>query len=118
MSHRAISTADRALASIQLEVDATDLLECLHQPGPDFSFPKRLYGKKTVVQRSFQHVWSLKWPFLHNNEAEDTVFCFTCRKMFKEKKNKTSTKSDPAFVSSSLYFQASRLSSLLQFTFF
>ena len=36
------------------------------------------------------------------NEADDTVFCFTCRKMFKEKKNKTSTKADPAFVSSSL----------------
>ena len=29
------------------------------------------------------------------NEADDTVFCFTCRKMFKEKKNKTSTKSRP-----------------------
>ena len=33
------------------------------------------------------------------NEADDTVFCFTCRKMFKEKKNKTSTKADPTFVS-------------------
>ena len=38
--------------------------------------------------------------------------------MFKEKKNKTSTKADPAFVSSSLYFLTSRLSSLLQFTSF
>ena len=28
------------------------------------------------------------------NEADDTIFCFTCRKMFKEKKNKTSTKAD------------------------
>ena len=28
------------------------------------------------------------------NEADDTVFCFTCRKMFEEKKNKTSTKAD------------------------
>ena len=37
---------------------------------------------------------------------------------FKEKKNKTSTKEDPAFVSSSLYFLASRLSSLLWFTSF
>ena len=38
--------------------------------------------------------------------------------MFKEKKNKTSTKADPAFASSSLYFLASRLSNLLQFTSF
>ena len=49
------------------------------------------------------------------NEADNTVFCFTCRKVFKEKKNKTS-KADPAFVSSS--FLASRLSNLLQFTSF
>ena len=105
----------RALASSQLEVDAMDHQECLHQPGPDFSFLKHSYRKKTVVQQSFQHAWFSKWHFLHYNEAEDTVFCFTCRKMFKEKKNKTSTKADPAFVSSSLYFPASRLSSLLQF---
>ena len=52
------------------------------------------------------------------NEADDTVFCSTCRKMFKEKKNKTSTKADPAFVSSSLYFLASTLSNLLWFTSF
>ena len=43
---RAISMAGRALVS-----SAMDLLECLHQPGPDFSFPMRSYGKKTVVQR-------------------------------------------------------------------
>ena len=72
-------------------MDATDLPQCLHQPGPDFSFPKRSFGKKTVVQWSFQHAW---FSFLHYNEAEDTVFYFTCRKMSKEKKNKTSTKTD------------------------
>ena len=44
---RAISMAGRALASNQLD----GLLECLHQPGPDFSFPKHSFGKKTVVQR-------------------------------------------------------------------
>ena len=77
--------------------------------------PKRSFGKKTDVQRSFQHAW---FSFLHYNEAEDTVFCFTCRKMLKEVKNKTSTKADPTFVSSSLYFLASRLSSLLWLTSF
>ena len=45
-SRRAISTAGRALVSSQLEVDGTDLPECLHQPGSDFSFPKRSLGKK------------------------------------------------------------------------
>ena len=85
-----------------------DLLECLHQPGPDFRFPKRSFRKKTVVQQLFQHA---SFSFLHYNETEDTVFCFTW-KMFQEKKNKTSTKADPTFLSSSLYFLASRLSSL------
>ena len=42
--------AGRALASSQLEMDAIDLSECLHKPGPDFSFPKHSFGKKTVVQ--------------------------------------------------------------------
>ena len=51
------------------------------------------------------------------NEADDTVFCSTCRKMFKEKKNKTSTKADPAYLSSSLYFLAS-ITNLLWFTSF
>ena len=49
-SRRSISMAGRALASSQLEMDATDLSECLHQPGPDLSSPKHSFGKKTVVQ--------------------------------------------------------------------
>ena len=63
-SCRAISMVGRVLASSQLEVDATDLPECLHQPGPDFSYPKHSFRKKTVIQWSFQHAWFLKWPFL------------------------------------------------------
>ena len=51
VSRRAISMVGRALASSQLEMDAMDLSKCLHQPGPDFSFPKRLFGKKSVGQR-------------------------------------------------------------------
>ena len=74
-----------------------DLLECLHQPGPDFSFPKRSFGKCRSAVVPTCLVFKIAF-----NEADDTVFCFTCRKMFKEKKNKTSTKADLAFVSSSL----------------
>ena len=85
-----ISIAGLTLATSQLA--ATDFPECSHQPGLDFIFPKRSFGEKSVVQRSFQHFCFSKWPFLHYNEAEDTVFCHTCMKMFKEKKNKTSTK--------------------------
>ena len=85
-----ISIAGLALAMSQLAT--TDLPEHSHQPGPDFIFPKSTFGKKRIVQGSFQHSWFSKWPFLHYKEAEDTVFCHTCMKMFKEKKNKTYTK--------------------------
>ena len=76
-----------------------DLLECLHQPGPDFSFPKRSFGEENCHSAVVPTCLVFKMAF---NDADDTVFCFTCRKMFKEKKNKTLTKADPASVSSSL----------------
>ena len=65
------------LALASSELATTDLPERSHQPGTDFIFPKRSFGKKSV--------------FLHYNEAEDTVFSHTCMKMFKEKKKKTCT---------------------------
>ena len=88
-----ISIAGLALASSQLAT--TDLLERSHQPGLDFILPKRSFEKKSVIQGSFHNSWFSKRPFLYYNEAEDTVFCHTCMKTFKEKKNKTSTKADP-----------------------
>ena len=77
----------------------SDLPKHSHQLGPDFIFPKRSFGKKSVIPGSYRHSWFSKWPFLHYNEAEDIVTCHSCMKMLKEK-NKTSTKADPAFVSS------------------
>lgn len=85
-----------------LPVITEDVPETPHQPGPQFSFPRRSFGKKTVLNRSFQHAWFLKWPFLHYKESSDTVYCHTCLRMFKEKKAKTSTKADQAFVSFNL----------------
>ena len=63
-----------SIAGLALSVATTDLPERSHQPGPDLIFPKRMFGKKSVVQGSFQHSWFSKWPFLHYNEAEVTVF--------------------------------------------
>lgn len=45
-----------------------------HQP-LTFAFPKRSFGKKNAVLRSFQLDWFSKWPFLHYNEAKDAAFC-------------------------------------------
>ena len=93
-----ISIVGLALATSELAT--IHLPECSHQPGPDFIFPKNMFGKKSVIPGSYQHSWFSKCPFLHYNEAEDTVICHSCMKMLKEKKNTTSTKADPAFVSS------------------
>ena len=92
-----IFIAGLALATSQLAT--TDLPERSHQPGPDFIFLKCLLGKKSVIPGSYQHSLFSKWLFPHYNEAEDTVICHSCMKIFKEK-NKTSTKADLAFVSS------------------
>ena len=89
------------LALATSELATTYLPERSHQPGLDFIFS---FGKKSVIRGSYQHSWFTKWPFLHYNEAVDTVICHSCMKMFKEKKNKTSTKADPAFVSSAFNF--------------
>ena len=87
-----------ALATSELAI--TDLPERSHQPGRTSFFLKRSFGKKSVIPGFYQHSWFSKWLFLHYNEAEDMVICQSCMKMFKEKKNKSSRKADPAFVSS------------------
>ena len=70
-----------------------------HQPGAGTIFPKRSFGKKSVVFRSFQSSWFQQWPFLHYDETNDLAYCHTCVTAFKEKKMKASSKADPAFVS-------------------
>ena len=71
-----IPIAGVTLATSQLAT--TDFLERSHQPGPDYIFPKRSFGKKTDIKGSFQHSWFSKWSFLHHKKAEDTVFCQSC----------------------------------------
>ena len=69
-----------------------------HQPRT-FQFPKRDFGKKTVVKRSFQPSWFAKWPWLHYVEERDVVLCFTCAWANSEKKIQWSSNADLAFVS-------------------
>ena len=51
-----------------------------------------------IVERSFQGSWFKQWPFLHYDEAEDSVYCHTCCMAFKLRRMKT-TRADPAFIS-------------------
>ena len=95
---RAISVAGRALASGQLD-------GCYGPFRMSASTWTRLQLSEALFREENCHSVVVPTCLLFKiafNEADDTVFCFTCRKMFKEKKIKTSTKADPAFVSSSL----------------
>lgn len=43
-----------------------------------YSFPKRSFGKKDPVSRSFQSSWFKKWPWIHYDQTNNLAFCFTC----------------------------------------
>ena len=64
---------------------ASDLPTKTHHPKA-FKFPKRNFGKKTVVNRSFQSIWFEKWPWLRYVENDDTVLCITCVQASAQKK--------------------------------
>ena len=76
-------------------VTVSSISDSPHQPGPDFKFPKRPFGKTKIVHRAFQHSWFSRWKF--------------CLKMFKERKNKTASKADCAFVSINKYSRPSHI---------
>ena len=86
------------MANLVSYTNVTELPDTPHQP-QHVSFPKRSFGKKNIVMRSFQALWFKSWPFLHYDEARDLAFCHICVKGFKEKKMRSSTRADPAFVS-------------------
>ena len=95
---RAISMAGRALASSQLD-GYYGPFRMSASTWTRLQLSEALVREENCRSAVVPTCLVFKMAF---NEADDTVFCFTCRKMFKEKKNKTSTKADPAFVSSSL----------------
>ena len=69
----------------------------LHQPRR-FNFPKREFGKKSIMRRSFQAYWFAKWRWLHYREDDNTVFCHTCMKAFTEV-NMSARNAEDAFIS-------------------
>ena len=73
-----------------------------HQP-LTLCFPKREFGKKQVVKRSFQSSWFKQYRWIHYDEEQDLVFCHTCVKAYKEKKLTSSSNLDPCFISRGFY---------------
>ena len=68
-----------------------------HQP-VGFSYPKREFGKSTVVRRSFQPSWFTRWPWLHYLESEDAVLCHTCACANSEGKLQWSSNAESSFI--------------------
>ena len=95
---RAISMAGRALASSQLD-GCYGPFRMSASTWTGLLLSEALFRKENCRSAVVPTCLVFKIAF---NESDDTVFCLTCRKMLKEKKNKISTKADPAFVSSSL----------------
>ena len=67
-------------------------------PAATFVYPKREFGKKTIVKRSFQPSWFTNWPWLHYCEDSDIVFCHTCVSALRQKKMQLN-RGDASFVS-------------------
>ena len=82
--------------SKQATSDFPILSEKPHQP-TRFAFPERDFGKQVVVKRSCQASWFPKWTWLHYREEDDSVFCHTCVKAFKDLKMPIRS-ADDAFV--------------------
>ena len=68
-----------------------------HQPR-FATFPKRSFGNKTVVWRSFQPSWFNSFSWLHYDENRDVAYCYVCMRASKEKKLATKC-TDQAFIS-------------------
>ena len=72
-----VVVAPANMASIGQLSDLPDIPDSPHQPGAEFMFPKRSFGKKNI-SRSFQHSCFRQWSFLHYDEKNDLAYCHTC----------------------------------------
>ncbi len=70
--------------------------ETAHQP-ISFPFPKRPYGIKNIVYRSFQPKWFNLHPWIHYIESNDSVLCYVCMQAIKQKKM-SEKRADNAFI--------------------
>ena len=97
-----------AVSEVSLSLECgVDLPDTPHQPDASFNFPKRAFGKKKVVERSFQSSWFRSWTWLHYSESKDSVVCHLCCKAVKEKHITSKPgAADAAFVSYTSYGHA------------
>lgn len=83
---------------IERDIVLPDIPDKPHHPATTFLYPKREFGKKNTVKRSFQPSWFTKWPWLHYCEDADVVFCHICILALRQKKMQLN-RGDTSFVS-------------------
>ena len=96
--HVCIATKMSLSKYFQAKLPTPSVAEKPHQP-LSFKFPKREFGKKSVVKRSFQPQWFARWKWLHYDEERDLAFCFTCVKAYKENKLHPSANVETTYIS-------------------
>ena len=69
-----------------------------HQPS-SFHFPQRVFGKTSMVKRSFQRQWFDRWSWLHYDEDRDLAFCFTCVVAYQSKHLQSTHSLEQTFIS-------------------
>ena len=84
--------------NIKRNVVLPDMQDSPHHPAATFVYPKREFGKKNIVKRSFQSSWFTRWTWLHYCEDTDAVFCHTCVSALRQKKMQLN-RGDVAFTS-------------------
>ena len=83
-------------SNVTTRVDIQDIeLGTPFHPPTNFRFPTKTYGSRN---RCCQHSWFTECSFLHYDIELDAVFCHTCQRAVREKKIRSSTRSDQAFV--------------------
>ena len=87
-----------ALLTSERNIALPDISDRPYHPPASFVYPKREFGKKNPVKRSFQSSWFAKWTWLHYCENADVVFCHTCVLALKQKKMQLN-RGDTSFVS-------------------
>ena len=62
------------------------------------NFPLHTFGSAKKVNRSFQSSWRHRFSWVHYDNAEDLVFCFSCCKAAKEGKVRLTGTEEKCFV--------------------
>ena len=97
-SDQSLVTVDLSSSPFMRPIMTDSITMEAHQP-KNFKFPKQSFGKKTVVNCSFQSSWFEEWNWLQYIENDDAVVCcITCMQASAQKKLQWCSNLDLALI--------------------